>query len=125
MNSFVPITNKLALRINTGLLLAVTVGIYFDVNQMLLMTTIVVTLLISVFAKDQTINMGADPELAKISILADEISHGNLEHRIMGVPWEHPVNAIAHELNDALDQVEAYIREVDAVFRLARKGQFH
>jgi methyl-accepting chemotaxis protein len=124
MSSFVPITNKLALWINTALLLGVAVSVYFfEFHQLLLLVMVVVALLVSVFAKEPAYKL--DLEVEKIAILADKINNGDLDYRIMGVPWEHPINETTHKLNDALDQLESYIREVDAVFRLARKGKYY
>ncbi len=73
--------------------------------------------------------MGSEPKhddvLEKIQTMVDEVNNGNLDHRIMGVAWEHPLNSLVTELNEVLDQFEAYAREVDSVFRLARKGEFY
>jgi methyl-accepting chemotaxis protein len=124
MNLFVRITNNQALRINTCLLIASLVGNYFfTLNPFLLLAIIFVSILVYVFSEKAETN--SDFEFDKIQEMADNLNKGNLNYRIMGVPWEHPMNATAHKLNDALDQVQAYIWEVDSVFRLARYGKYY
>ncbi len=124
MSLSVTITNKQALWINTALLLASAVGSqFYTFHPVLLMLIVVIALLCSIFAKQA--QELTDYEFDKINEMADEINKGNLNYRIIGVPWEHPMNETAHKLNDALDQVQTYIWEVDAVFRLARHGKYH
>ncbi len=126
MNMSVPISNKQALQINTALLLVTVVGNYFFIFQpMLLLAVIVVSILVFIYPKKEKPEIETDPEFSKIEIMADELNKGNLDYRIMGVPWEHPVNGVVYKLNDALDQIQAYIWEVDAVMRLARYGRYH
>jgi methyl-accepting chemotaxis protein len=121
---FAPISNKLALRINTGLLLASVIGNYFfTIHSVLLLVMIVISILI--FISPKKVEVKSDLDFEKVSEFATNIKNGNLNFRIMGVPWEHPMNDMAHKLNDALDQVQAYIWEVDAVLRLARYGKYH
>ncbi len=124
MNLFVPITNKKALQINTALLLTIIVGNhFFNIHQVLLLLIAALSLLVFFFTKEKLAEK--DSALNKITTMAEEISKGNLDYRIMGVPQEHPMRGTSYRLNDALDQIEAYMREVDAVFRLARKGYFY
>ena len=124
MNMSAPISNDLALRVNTGLLLVCVVASYFyTIPPILLLLIVVISILI--FFAPKKVEVQLDLSFDKVSEFATQIKSGNLNYRIMGVPWEHPMNEMAHKLNDAMDQVQSYIWEVDAVFRLARYGKFH
>jgi methyl-accepting chemotaxis protein len=126
MSMFVPISNKQAFQINTALLLFTVVGNYFfTFHPMLLLAVVVVSILVFIYPKKVKLDIKADPEFHKISEMADELNKGNLDYRIMGVPWEHPINEVVYKLNDALDQIQSYIWEVDTVMRLARYGRYH
>ena len=124
MSLSVTITNKKALLINTDFLLVmVVVSQFYTFHPLLLASIIIVALCLLIVAKQS--QKSIDHEFDKINEMAGELNKGNLDHRIMGVPWGHPMNETAHKLNDALDQVQSYIWEVDAVFRLARYGKFY
>lgn len=121
---FAPISTNLALRINTTLLLTSVVGNYFfPIPPILLLLIIATSILIFFVPKKVEVKTDLDYEI--VAEFAVQLRKGNLNYRIMGVPWEHPMNDMAHRLNDALDQVQTYIWEVDAVFRLARHGKYH
>lgn len=124
MSLSVPITCKLGYKINTALLVITLVASHFiSFSPYLILAVVFISILIFVLSdkkKDKT-----DTEFGKIAELAEELNKGNLNYRIMGVPWGHPMNTTAHKLNDALDQVQAYIWEVDTVFRMARYGRYH
>lgn len=125
MNLFVPFTVKKALWFNTFLLLVIVISTQFLEAPPLLLLSIAGLALLAVFFSQKPTEIASDPVLKKIQQMAKNISNGDLEYRIVGVAWEHPLNTISHQLNDALDQIEAYIREVDSVLRLARKGLYY
>lgn len=125
MNLFAPFTVKQALWINTSLLVAVVISnTIFVLSPQLLLIAAGPAIFFLLFTKKIYL-IRQDPVVKEIQRMAKKISDGDLECRIMGVAWEHPLNALTHQLNDALDQIEAYIREVDAVLRLARKGHYY
>lgn len=125
MTLFVPFTAKTALWTNTAFLISIiSVNHFYPLSLQLTLLAICLSAFVLFFVKIPA-DINTDPVIKKIQFMAEQISEGNLEERITGVAWEHPLNTLAHQLNDALDQVEAYIREVDAVLRLARKGQYH
>ena len=125
MNLFAPFTVKQALWINTSLLLTVVIAnAVFVISAQYLLIAAGPALFFLFFTKKIYL-IRQDPVVKEIQKMAKKISAGHLDCRIMGVAWEHPLNALTHQLNDALDQIEAYIREVDAVLRLARKGQYY
>ena len=124
MNMSAPISNSQALRINTALLLLTVAGNYFfTFHPALLLVAVVISVLVFIHPKDKSNEL--DKEFNKINEMADELNNGNLDFRIMGVPWEHPINESTHKINNALDQIQIYIWEVDAVLRLARYGKYH
>ncbi len=61
----------------------------------------------------------------QICALADNIYEGQLEHRITRIPPRSPLHDIAWKLNEAVDQFETFMREVDAVFTAAKEGRFY
>lgn len=61
----------------------------------------------------------------KIYKLADRIYNGRLEFRITEIPEKGQFSDIAWKMNEALDQVETFMREVNAVFSATQKGEFY
>ncbi|OUR73098.1 hypothetical protein A9Q78_04860 [Methylophaga sp. 41_12_T18] len=124
MNLFVPFTVRKALWINSLLLLSVLIVSYFYPSPVLTLSSIAITTAVLVASQNKS-ELNSDPVIKKLQLLARQISKGNLENRITTVAWEHPLNPLVHQLNAAIDQVETYIREVDAVLALARKGKYY
>lgn len=56
-----------------------------------------------------------------------KMTQGNLDDRIFPIDYSNkvPMNLVAESINDTLDQVETYIREVDTVFEYIWNGQFY
>lgn len=61
----------------------------------------------------------------KVYRLADEMYHGKLEFRITGIPDNNSYSDIAWKLNEALDQFETFMREVDAVAKAISADRFY
>jgi methyl-accepting chemotaxis protein len=61
----------------------------------------------------------------KLLEMTHEINQGRLECRITGIPQSSRYHKIAWRLNETVDQVETFMREVDAVYRAAAEGRFH
>jgi methyl-accepting chemotaxis protein len=57
--------------------------------------------------------------------LADGITKGNLEYRITNIDPKSELGPIAWDLNEALDQIEAYMREVNTCFQSAENNDFY
>ncbi|MFK8066950.1 MAG: methyl-accepting chemotaxis protein [Gammaproteobacteria bacterium] len=125
MSLSIPITLKRALLINIALLMCVSIFAigYYQASTWLLLAPLSACGLFLLARKDSTDS--SDDTMDKIQKLLDEASAGNIDHRILGVPWEHPLNGVVTDLNKLLDQFETYYREVDSVFRLARYGKFY
>ena len=125
MSSSFPITLKNVLLINTALLLAVTIFsiAQYGASTWLLLAPSVACVFFILLREDS--GAKSDDTMEKIQRLVDEVKNGDLDHRIMDVPWEHPLNGLVTDLNELVDKIEIYTREVDSVFRLARKGKFY
>jgi len=57
--------------------------------------------------------------------MADGISNGKLEYRITKIDPKAELGPIAWNFNEALDQVEAYMREVNTCFQAAENHNFY
>ncbi len=57
--------------------------------------------------------------------LCDQIVKGKLEYRITHIPDDAELASLAWNLNEALDQMETYMREVNICFESARKHEFY
>jgi methyl-accepting chemotaxis protein len=61
------------------------------------------------------------PELDRVT---RQISHGQFDERITGIDAGNPVGQLCWRVNDMLDQLEAYFREVDTSFKYHSDGKF-
>ncbi len=57
--------------------------------------------------------------------LSKQIQQGKLEYRITDIPKESELYDIAWNLNEAVDQMETYMREVGICFQSAQNKQFY
>lgn len=57
--------------------------------------------------------------------LSSQIKKGKLEYRITDIPKQADLHDIAWNFNDALDQMETYMREVSTCFQSAQNKQFY
>lgn len=62
--------------------------------------------------------------LKKISHVADEVSAGHFDMRITHIEHEDEIGSLSWKINDMLDQLEAYFREVSTSFNYASEGKF-
>ncbi len=58
-------------------------------------------------------------------VMANQIAQGKLEYRITDVPPDAEMAPIAWNFNEALDQIECYMREVGTCFDSAQKNQYY
>lgn len=61
----------------------------------------------------------------RIRDVVREAHKGNLSNRITNVRWMGEVGQIAWELNEFLDQVETFFREVNTTFTLVSQGKYY
>lgn len=62
--------------------------------------------------------------LQKINKVASEVSAGHFDIRITHIENDDEVGALSWKINDMLDQLEAYFREVKTAFTYASEGKF-
>lgn len=60
----------------------------------------------------------------KINVLADNIHQGNLNYRITEIPENLAFGKTAWKLNDALDQLETFFKEVDTTYKMIEQKKF-
>ena len=69
--------------------------------------------------------IGQQVVLEKIEAMAGALATGDNEYRITGIPPGHGLADTAWDLNEGLDQIETFFREVDEVFKRMEKHDFH
>ncbi len=69
--------------------------------------------------------VGQQAMLKKIEAMAGALASGDNEYRITGIPPGHGLAGVAWDLNEGLDQIETFFREVDTVFKRVEKQDFH
>jgi len=57
--------------------------------------------------------------------LADNVVKGRLDYRITNISPDAELGTVAWNLNEALDQIETYMREVDSCFQAAKEYKFY
>ncbi len=57
--------------------------------------------------------------------MCNEIVHGRLEYRVTNIPDDAELKDLAWNLNEALDQIETYMREAIGCFESAQNKQFY
>ncbi|MBZ0105599.1 MAG: CZB domain-containing protein [Sulfuricella denitrificans] len=63
--------------------------------------------------------------LQKISKIVKEVSEGHFEHRVTNIRTMDELGTLSWQINDALDQIEAYFSEVETAFKYASEGKFY
>ena len=107
-----------------NLLLLTVAGILFSMvgANWLVITILVVSLSYGVFSIG-VISKSLAP-LKNISAVADEVSAGHFDKRITHIGQEDEIGSLSWKINDMLDQLEAYFREVGTSFKYASEGNF-
>jgi len=109
--------------INNGLLLIV-VALFFLKSGLdwFVVAIMIISLVYGLFSLT-----GIDQLLAPlktISKIADQVSAGQFSARITHIDSENELGSLSWKINDMLDQLEAYFREVRTSFTYASNGQF-
>ena len=63
--------------------------------------------------------------ISVITKVIREMQLGNLSSRITQVPWTGELGLVAWDLNESMDQMEAYFREINTCFEMVSKGFYH
>ena len=122
-NLFFPVKSKQLLIIFTILILLTSGLLIGATGQWVYLLIPIVTLVL--YALHWFSSMDDEKLYLKIIKQADEISMGRLEYRITDIKPNNRYADIAWKMNEALDQFETFMREVDAVFTAASNDQFH
>jgi methyl-accepting chemotaxis protein len=62
--------------------------------------------------------------LSRLTAITEEVSQGRFDSRITGVSAEGEIGRLCWNINDMLDQLEPYFREVATSFRYTSDGKF-
>ena len=102
---------------------AVYIGITYPLDNIL--TGFAVLALILTFVAIHTISCtkGVDQCLKKIHTVTREMSEGRFNQRITHINRNDEIGQIAWDVNDVLDQLETYFREVNTSFRSVSEGK--
>ncbi len=61
----------------------------------------------------------------EIARVVDDMQNGKLNSRITNVPWTGELGMIAWGLNDTLDQMETYFREINTCFEMVSNERYY
>ena len=106
-------------------LLLLTVIAIFSIDVIPNWTTLIIAAISITYGVFSII--GVDSLLAplqKISRIADEVSAGHFDMRITHIEHDDEIGDLSWKINDMLDQIEAYFREVRTSFTYASEGKF-
>ncbi len=123
MNSLLNLKSRQILVVSTVLLIVVSLLLIQQSGQWLYIFFPIIGIVLFILGR-----IGSkqnDDMHKKIYRLADEMYHGELEYRITGIPQQSRYKDIAWKLNEALDQFETFMREVDAVFKATNQNKFY
>ena len=122
MNSLLNLKSRHILIANTLLLVISSLILIYQTGQWLYGFFPVTGIIL--FALARLGSQQSDKMHEQIYRLADEMIQGKLEYRITGIPQNSHYTDIAWKLNEALDQFETFMREVDAVFKATNENKF-
>lgn len=63
--------------------------------------------------------------LARLATITQEVAQGRFDSRITGIAADDAIGGLCWNINDMLDQIEPYFREVSTTFRHAGEGKFY
>ncbi len=123
-NSSFVLKSRHALILMLGLFLIVTLHLIRDSggNYWLILYLLPAIVIFTLARIGSARNNAMQQKLLKMT---DEINQGRLEHRITGIPKSSRYYKIAWRFNEAVDQMETFMREADAVYKASRAGRFY
>ena len=89
---------------------------------LILLAGVLVSLMFAAWAQ-VNINRMLRP-IADLERITGEITKGRFDSRITGSDSENPLSELCWRINDMLDQLEAYFREVETSFKYHSEGRF-
>ncbi len=120
-----PMPNNIIKLLLSSLVIAlaiITVFVY-QVNNWILLFIVPAILLLLIPASDK--DMATSPILRDISKMLHLVRNGHLEYRITHIDKQDPFGAIAWQLNGAIDQIEAVMRETQYSFIAAEWQEYY
>jgi methyl-accepting chemotaxis protein len=109
----------------SNLLLLVVVALFFaKIGLDWIVAVIAVVSIVFTLFSTREITQSLAP-LQKISLVADEVSAGHFDMRITHIKNEDEIGGLSWKINDMLDQLEAYFREVKTAFTYASESKFY
>ena len=123
MNSLLHLKSRTILLANTLLLLLASGLLIFHTSQG--WYSLIAIIGIALFVLARIASRSNDQLLEKLLQLSNEFNNGRFEYRITGI---HPTDRnyqIAWQLNEALDQLETFMREIDSVALATSKDQYY
>ncbi len=69
--------------------------------------------------------LAAEEQMAQVSLVVNDATRGKFGRRIVPFRKGGEVSVVCWEINEMLDQLEAYFREVSTATRCASEGKFH
>jgi methyl-accepting chemotaxis protein len=103
--------------------MAIALVFIYDASQWFLLSIVVVAILLGRGTTET--NLNASPTLVKIMKMLHNVRNGELEYRITLVAKDDPFYAVAWQLNNAIDQIEAVMRESQSSFVAAEWQEFY
>ena len=80
---------------------------------------------VAIFMLSRSGTLNEDTLDKELCTLAEELNRGRLEYRITSIPEDHPRADMARRLNQSVDQLETFIREINAIFDAAERDEFY
>jgi len=124
MNTSSLFKNKQALVLFISL---IAIGIYALVSaQYILMAITFILALVAIFIPSATTKSSSSNILHEVEQLLIDIAQGKLEGRITHIPNDNSHDAkLAWAVNDSLDQLEAFMRDITAAIEAASAGKIY
>ncbi len=124
MNSFSLFDRNNIVWLLLALLVSSTIYsmIQTESDLFLLIPVIIALVCIFLYIKQKKID---DRIIGSLTILSKHVQAGNLEYRITDIPKHSEFYEIAWNINEALDQMETYMREVGTSFQFAQRNLFY
>ena len=124
MNSFFRFNSNNTVWLLFSTLIASTIYslIQTDFDLILLIPVVLAIVFLFFYFKQSKIEIKI---LGSLYHLSSQIKQGKLEYRITDIPHSAELHDVAWNFNEALDQLETYMREVGTCFQSAQNNQFY
>ena len=116
--------NKIIHALLAGLvsLMALVLVFVYGANQLFLLTIVGAIALVFMAKSEHTL---ASPIMQDIIKMLHQIRMGKLEYRVTRIPKNDPFYSLAWLLNNAIDQIEAVMRESESSFTAAEWQEYY